>query len=423
PKSLQLFEFGVTPSPLPNTVLTNEECIGIYSELVEVKSINSNNWCQCKQYTFKVNDIECVWELDKELTYISHICVKNAVYDGKKCICNPGYRSNQNRRSCDRIDENKLQLDGADNPTGKNLCTTYTDTDCRILYNSPAYCDTINKTEICLCDRKISFVYENKCERFAHYVYPALRELPKYTCDADDDCNRTLNTVCSFYLETNYKVCQCQKDYLYNPANKTCENNRCKGNRAANTNYICNGYDWVCKNGYYPSKDKTYCEPRPTFTDTYQYCNSSYILATSANGIQCNNTCERTVCMSGYKNEHNKCVRNNFNDKCEHDQTLCSTLVEGSTCVDNVCGCYEPGTYKNDVKCAKAVGFICDSDTECDDNSLCLQHICRCKDRSKLVSLTDSDGRRIERCINGGRTVHLAIGLLLLMPLLWFIRS
>ncbi|CAF1370369.1 unnamed protein product [Didymodactylos carnosus] len=114
---------------------------------------------------------------------------------------------------------------------------------------------------------------------------------------------------------------------------------RCKGIRAANTNFICNDYDWVCKHGYYPDED----------------------------GLT----------------------------------TLCA-LVTSSICVNNRCGCYERGTYQNDKQCARAVGYPCKSSTDCDDNSSeCLRGICHCKDKFKTVSLTDSDGRRIERCING----------------------
>ncbi|CAF1512302.1 unnamed protein product [Didymodactylos carnosus] len=85
-------------------------------------------------------------------------------------------------------------------------------------------------------------------------------------------------------------------------------------------------------------------------------------------------------------------VRSNLNDKCAHDPMFCSTFVAGSTCNNNIWGCYEHGTYRNDNKCVSAVDYPCDSDTDCGDNSRCSKSICRCRFTFKTVSLTDSDG-------------------------------
>ncbi len=61
-------------------------------------------------------------------------------------------------------------------------------------------------------------------ELFSQYIFPGIHEYYLYTCDVHDDCgdNAEKHGIECEFINENYRVCQCKKDYLFNPIDSTC---------------------------------------------------------------------------------------------------------------------------------------------------------------------------------------------------------
>ncbi|CAF0925358.1 unnamed protein product [Didymodactylos carnosus] len=381
-KSSKLYNYNENPpSPPAENITLIDDCTSVYSGPLEiVNASNSQNYCRCKRYSVKLNSTACFYD--------------------------------------------QLFLIGTGNMSDRSNCTRYKNDDCKTLYNDQAYCDIIDGRESCLCNRQTSFLNNKICQSFASFVYPSVSGLLTSACDTNNDC-KIPNTECKFYLLTNYKLCQCKSGYFLNPKAQTCENNRCTGERDPSTNFICDGYNWRCQDGYYENTNKTGCvKITHVYNKPYQYCNASFSTTTTTSGVRCTE-CNRAMCELDYQEQDDKCVQNKFEDKCQHKPEICNKLVSGSSCKNNECGCYTSGTYRDDAICARAIGYECDQTAQCGNGGFCSDRECRCNIGYTETTVTDTNGKYIQRCVrrNNGRNIQYSLWLLVLLSIVSFINS